>query len=113
VTELWSSNGCTKEAADRYVLIDAPDMPGYLDYDTLTAFASDTKLHVAIAADDPYNIIYRLSTATDYLQQLQQWHCRPVEGYCPHLSMVISVGCTSGLGALGRSWQTCGVLGSK
>ena len=38
-----------KGTADRYVLIDTPDMPGYLDYDTLTAFASDTKLHVAIA----------------------------------------------------------------
>jgi hypothetical protein len=42
----WTYN---KGTADRYVLIDAPDMPGYLDYDTLTAFASDTKLHVAIA----------------------------------------------------------------
>jgi len=44
------------------VLIDARDMPGYIDYDTLTASASDTKLDVAIAADHPYNIIYSSGT---------------------------------------------------
>jgi hypothetical protein len=31
-------------------------MPGYLDYDTLMASASDTTLHAAIATDHPYYI---------------------------------------------------------
>jgi acyl-coenzyme A synthetase/AMP-(fatty) acid ligase len=57
----WTYN---KGAADRYVLIDALDMPGYIDYDTLTASASDTELHVAIAADYPYNIIYSSGTTS-------------------------------------------------
>jgi long-chain acyl-CoA synthetase len=44
------------------VLIDAWDMLGYIDYDILTASASDTELHVVIAADYPYNIIYSSGT---------------------------------------------------
>jgi acyl-coenzyme A synthetase/AMP-(fatty) acid ligase len=71
----WTYN---KGTADRYVLIEAPDMPGYLDYDTLTAFASDTKLHVAIAADHPYNIIYSSGTAglSKGIDHTSQWSSR-------------------------------------
>lgn len=48
---------------DRYVLVDTPGVPGYLDYHALTAAASDAEPPwVEVSDDDPYNIIYSSGT---------------------------------------------------
>src|SRR5262245_32869867 len=49
-------------SADRYVLIDRPEAPGYHDYDALIATASDHEPRVTLADHDPYNIIYSSGT---------------------------------------------------
>jgi acyl-CoA synthetase (AMP-forming)/AMP-acid ligase II len=47
---------------DRYILTDAPDIPGYHGYQALTAAASDHDPYVALTDDDLYNIIYSSGT---------------------------------------------------
>lgn len=48
--------------ADRYLLTDAPDTPGYHDYHALTAAAGDHDPQVELADHDLYNIIYSSGT---------------------------------------------------
>jgi long-chain acyl-CoA synthetase len=52
----------TNVPADRYVLIDASDRPGYRDYHALVAAAADDNPVVALGDDDVYNIIYSSGT---------------------------------------------------
>jgi long-chain acyl-CoA synthetase len=50
-------------AADRYVITDDPDVPGYVDYHSLTTAASDDEPPwVDVSDDDPFNIIYSSGT---------------------------------------------------
>jgi acyl-CoA synthetase (AMP-forming)/AMP-acid ligase II len=50
-------------ADDRFILIDAPDVPGYRYYHDLTATAAaDEPPRVEVTDDDPYNIIYSSGT---------------------------------------------------
>ena len=50
-------------AADRYIVTDADDLPGYCSYRALTAAASASDpAGIAIDRDDPYNIFYSSGT---------------------------------------------------
>ncbi len=49
--------------ADRYLLTDSANTPGYRDYHALTAAAAEAEPQgIEIAADDPYNIMYTSGT---------------------------------------------------
>jgi len=53
----------THIAPDRYVLVDAKDVPGYAYYHDLVAAAPDTSpTGIEIKGEDPYNIIYSSGT---------------------------------------------------
>jgi acyl-CoA synthetase (AMP-forming)/AMP-acid ligase II len=50
-------------AEDRFILTDAPDVAGYLDYHALKAAASDRDPEgIVIERDDPFNIMYSSGT---------------------------------------------------
>ncbi len=50
-------------APDRCLIIDAPDLPGYRDYQALIATMPDTDpQHIELSRDDPYNIMYSSGT---------------------------------------------------
>ena len=52
--------------ADRFILTDAADVPGYRDYHALAAAASEAEPPwVEVSDDDPYNIIYSSGTTGD------------------------------------------------
>lgn len=63
------------------MLTDAPTTPGYRNYGTFTATASDHDPHVTLADHDPYNIIYSSGTTglpkgivhTHYIRK-HVWH---------------------------------------
>lgn len=48
--------------AERWILIDGADTPGYAQYGTLAKAAMDAPLNVDLASDDVYNIIYSSGT---------------------------------------------------
>jgi len=52
--------------ADRFLLTDAAGVPGYRDYQALTAAASESEPpRVEVGDEDPYNIIYSSGTTGD------------------------------------------------
>jgi long-chain acyl-CoA synthetase len=52
--------------ADRFILTDAADVPGYRGYHALTAASSESEPPwVEVSDDDPYNIIYSSGTTGD------------------------------------------------
>jgi acyl-CoA synthetase (AMP-forming)/AMP-acid ligase II len=47
---------------DRYLLVDASDIPGYRDYHALKAVASDAEPGIEVNEHDPFNIMYSSGT---------------------------------------------------